>query len=331
MCPLAGIRLGEHERDVGEVAHRDPHLVARDRPAVVGLPGSGPEVGGVRAGVGLGQGEAAERLAGAQAGQPLTLLLLGSPRLDRAADERGLDRDDGAGRGVGAADLLDDQRVADVVEPAAAVLLGDRGAQVADLPELRGQLAVEARGAVVVADAGDDLPVGELAGRLRDQPLLVAEGEVHRQARARGRGAARARARVRTPRSPPRSAAPGPPAAPRRRSRRPAAPRARSRRGRPRSRPPAPRAGTRPPRRRARATRRSRVIEARMPVSIAGVRSSPVGRRPEERRGRRLEHDPVRAHEQRLVGPLGLGQAGRLHVGRIGERLDAGEDDVEGW
>ena len=47
--------------------------------------------------------------------------------------------------GVGAADLLDDQAVADVVEAAAAVLLGDRRAEVADLAELRGELAVEAR------------------------------------------------------------------------------------------------------------------------------------------------------------------------------------------
>ena len=56
-------------------------------------------------------------------GSQLPLLLLAAPALDRAGDQRGLDRDHGAGRGVGAADLLDDQPVADVVEAAAAVAL----------------------------------------------------------------------------------------------------------------------------------------------------------------------------------------------------------------
>jgi hypothetical protein len=163
---LLGVGLGEDQRQLGVVGERDPHLLTRDRPAGVGLLGAGAEVGGIGAGVGLGEAEAAERLAGAEAGEPALLLLLASPALDRSADERGLDRDDGAGRGVGAADLLDDQRVGEVVEAAAAVLLGDRGAEVADLAELRRQLAVESRGAVVVADPWQDLAVAELAGRL---------------------------------------------------------------------------------------------------------------------------------------------------------------------
>src|SRR4051794_41771291 len=64
---------------------------------------------------------------------PLLLLLLGPPALDRAGDQRGLHGDDGAGGGVGAADLFDDQPVAEVIEAAAAVLFGDRGAEVSDL------------------------------------------------------------------------------------------------------------------------------------------------------------------------------------------------------
>ena len=173
------VGLGEDQRDLGEVAERDPHLLAADRPARVGLRRPGAEVGGVGAGVGLGQPEAAERLARAEPRQPALLLLLGAPALDRAGDERGLDRDHGAGRGVGAADLLDDQPVAEVVEAASPVFLGDRGAEVADLAELARQLAVEAGGPVVVADPGGDLAVGEFARRLGDQSLLVAQLEVH--------------------------------------------------------------------------------------------------------------------------------------------------------
>ena len=112
-------------------------------------------------------------------GSQRLLLLLGAPALDRAADERGLNRDDGPRRGVAAADLLDDQPVADVVEAPAAVLLGDRGAEVAHVPEPAGELAVEACVAVVVARPRDDLVVGEVARRLGDQALLVGEVEVH--------------------------------------------------------------------------------------------------------------------------------------------------------
>jgi hypothetical protein len=111
--------------------------------------------------------------------QPALLLLLGAPVLDRVGDQRGDDRDDGAGGGVGAADRLDDQPVAEVIEAAAAVGFGDRGAEEADLTQLARQLAVEAFGAVVLADPRDDLPVGELARGLGDQLLLVGEVEVH--------------------------------------------------------------------------------------------------------------------------------------------------------
>ena len=103
----------------------------------------------------------------------MLLLLLRPPALDRPADQRRLNGDDGAGRGVGPPDLLDDQPVGEVVEAATAVLLGDRGAEVADLAQLARQLAVEAPGTVVLADPGKDLPVAELPRRLGDQPLLV--------------------------------------------------------------------------------------------------------------------------------------------------------------
>ncbi len=53
---------------------------------------------GVRAGVGLGQPEAADRLAGGHPRQPLLLLLLAAPALDRVHRQRPLHRDERAQR-----------------------------------------------------------------------------------------------------------------------------------------------------------------------------------------------------------------------------------------
>ena len=107
---------------------------------------------------------------------------LASPLLDRAGDERGLDRHDRADGGVRPPDLLHDQPVAHVVEAATAVLLGDRSAEVAHLTDPLDQLEVEALVAIVVAGARDDLAVGEVARRLADQALLVGEVKIHEQA-----------------------------------------------------------------------------------------------------------------------------------------------------
>ena len=77
----------------------------------------------------------------------MLLLLLGAPLEDRRAHERGLHRDHRADRRVAAADLLDDQPVAEVVEARAAVLLGDDRAEVALVGDLLDEVEVE----VVVA------------------------------------------------------------------------------------------------------------------------------------------------------------------------------------
>ena len=81
-------------------------------------------------------------------------------------------------RRVAASYLLDDQAVAHVIEPTAAVLLRDQRTQIADLAELASELAVEARRAVVVARSRHDLVVHEVARRLLDQFLFISEFEV---------------------------------------------------------------------------------------------------------------------------------------------------------
>src|SRR5215212_696597 len=170
---LLGVRLGEDQRHLGVVAERDPHLVARDLPAPVDLLRAGALVGRVGARVGLRQPEASERLARAQGREPALLLLLRAPSHDRGAHERGLHGHDRAHRGAAAPDLLDQERVGDVVQPRAAVLARDDRAEVALGGDLAHELRVEVVVAVVLTRAWDDLPVREVARRLADQLLLV--------------------------------------------------------------------------------------------------------------------------------------------------------------
>src|SRR5207248_5642422 len=107
---------GEHERDAGPGPVRDEHLRAVEDPVVAVADRFGLERRRVRAGAGLGEAEATERLARTDARQPSFLLLVGAPLVDGLADETGVDGDDAPDAGVGPADLLDDQAVGDVVE-----------------------------------------------------------------------------------------------------------------------------------------------------------------------------------------------------------------------
>ena len=79
--------------------------------------------------------------------------------------------------------------------------------------------------------------------------------------------------------------------------------------------------------RRPRAPRRSarRVIESRMPVSSAGVRSSPSVTQKIVEVGA-SSTTPSGRTSRASSAPRGLGDPGRVHVGAVGERLDPGED-----
>src|SRR5581483_4171941 len=77
---------------------------------------------------------------------------------------------------------LGDQRVGDGVEPEAAVLLRERGAEPAERRELGDDRTVHRLRAVPVARERRDLAVAELARGRADQLLLVRELEVHRPA-----------------------------------------------------------------------------------------------------------------------------------------------------
>ena len=89
-----------------------------------------------------------------------------------------MDALDDAERRVGPLELLAQEREADVVHAGAAVALGDRRAQEAQLGHPGEDLAVDLALLVPLADVGQDLGLGERAGGLLDEPVLVRQGEV---------------------------------------------------------------------------------------------------------------------------------------------------------
>ena len=167
--------LGPHQRDVGDVAVGDPALGAVETVAARHRPGARQHAAGIGAEIGLGQTEAADRLAARQARQPVALLLLGAEGEDRVHYQAGLHADEGAQAGVAALELLVDQAVGDVVQSGAAVLLRQVGAEEAELGDARGDLDRKGAVAEVPGDDRQVLVVDELPGRVARQPLLGIE------------------------------------------------------------------------------------------------------------------------------------------------------------
>jgi len=86
--------------------------------------------------VGFGQAEAANPLATRQLGQVFLFLRFGAELVDRHHHQRRLHAHHGAVAAVHALDFACHQAVADVIQAGAAVLLGDGGAQQAQLAHL---------------------------------------------------------------------------------------------------------------------------------------------------------------------------------------------------
>ena len=85
MCFFSGSVWAKISATSEKLPRLDPHLLAADRPARVGLRRPRAQVGGVGAGVGLGQAEAAERLARAEPRQPASA---SAPRCPSARSSR---------------------------------------------------------------------------------------------------------------------------------------------------------------------------------------------------------------------------------------------------
>src|SRR5438552_18319714 len=178
---LRRIGLGEDEREVRDRAVADPRLPPAQHPGIAVAPRGGADLGRVAPDLGLGEAEAADEIAFAEAWEVAALLLLGAELQERELDERDLHRERGADRRVDAADLLGDERVRDVVHPHPAVLLRDRPAKEPERGHLLQHLGRELLGAIALAGARRDLPVGAILGELAYLLLLAGEVEVHRR------------------------------------------------------------------------------------------------------------------------------------------------------
>ena len=176
---LLRVRHREEEADVGGLSAGDEHLLPGDPVGVALAHGPGLLVARVRAGVRLGQGEAAELLAAGEGRQEALLLVLVAELLDRVADERVVDREDDAHVGADPRDLLDHDRVRHHVHPGAAVLGRHGHAGEAELARRAEEVLREL--ARLVDDGGPrphDL-FGEGADRVPEELLLLGELQIH--------------------------------------------------------------------------------------------------------------------------------------------------------
>src|SRR5213082_2990932 len=175
---VARTGLGPHDRRLRRGAVGDPHLGAVQHPAVLRLLRDGDHAAGVRAVVGLGEPEAADHFARRHRGQPAPLLLIRSEGEDRIHDEGALHRREGADTRIAALELLHDQPVRHVVEPGAAVLLRQIGAEQPELGHLGDQLPGKATVHVMLADDRHESLVDPGAYGVADGALLFGEQAV---------------------------------------------------------------------------------------------------------------------------------------------------------
>ena len=175
--PVGVAELGPDHRDVRHAAVGDPRLLAVDHEFIAVLHGSREHACRVRAEVGLGQPEAAHRLALLHRGQPTLLLLIGPVRVDGVHREAALHRDKTAQSGVAALELLHDQPVFDVAQPGAAVA-GNVRAEESEIGDRRCQFVRECPVAEVLRDQRHELILDELSRGLPHQQLFLAQQRV---------------------------------------------------------------------------------------------------------------------------------------------------------
>ena len=160
--------------EVRDGAVADEPLRAVDDVVVAVARGGGPDRGDIRAGLGLGQGEGDELLPGRQLRDEAGLLFVCARDEERQRGQL-LDREDQAGRGARATELLDRQADAQQVATETAVFLGERQRQDVlgrqQLAKVLGELA----GLVDLGGSRRDPFVGKGADSVAEERLLLGQ------------------------------------------------------------------------------------------------------------------------------------------------------------
>ena len=178
---LGGIGLREDDRPGGVTGVRDEGLRPVQDVLVAAPLGGRLQLGDVGAGLGLGEAEGAENRLFEQRRQPLRLLLLAAGDDHRAGAEA-VRADRGADAGAAPVQLLADEDPVEGREAEAAERLRHVQVHQAELVRLGDHVGRVCLVLVVLRRLGPDLLLGELASKLAQTLLLLAQGE--RDARA---------------------------------------------------------------------------------------------------------------------------------------------------
>ena len=168
------------DRDIRDRAVRDPHLRPVQDPVRAVAPRMRSHRAGIGAGVGLGQAEAADRLARVHGREPPLLLLLRAPAPDREHRERALHRDRAPYPRVSGLELQAGQPVRHRARPRQAVAV-EVHAEEPELRELGHQLARKDPSLEPIPHLGQHSLADELPNRVANRPLLVLEKGVDRE------------------------------------------------------------------------------------------------------------------------------------------------------
>ncbi len=167
--------LGPDHEHVRHRAVGDPHLAARKLVAARHLFRAAGHAAGVRSVVGFGQAEAANPFAAGQFGQVFLALRLGAEFKNRHHHQRALHAGHGAVARIDALDFTRNQPVGDVIEPRAAVLLGNGGAEQADFAHLAKDGGVHALVSERFQHARCQLVLAVGGGGISHHALVVAQ------------------------------------------------------------------------------------------------------------------------------------------------------------
>jgi hypothetical protein len=138
-----GICDREDDRHVGRTARRDELLGAVEDPVVAVAPGARLDGCRIRSGRRLGQRESTQLLAPGERAQEGLFLPVGAEFQDRHAADRIVHAHDRRGRTVAGRDLLDGERVSDVIHARPVEFLGHQHAHEAELAHLANEFARE--------------------------------------------------------------------------------------------------------------------------------------------------------------------------------------------